>query len=226
MLDLGIDINFPGSSGGWNGHSPSGLEIFTPDPLPVKAKVISSPLDFDVEKKRLAWNHGKTRDPRCDFADHRDSIVRKDSVIILCRWRTSKKGMLLPQIKADLDIPAEIAPKLAEFIRKLFPRIDNGDWAIITPPKRRHKTQNFASITASLIARDLGIPFYDDSCTCRTKQRINAVFFPNNIPPHSGLIIFDDIVTTGSTFQAMNRMLNDLPDRKTAIMISAINNHA
>ena len=95
-------------------------------------------------------------------------------------------------------------------------------WCIITTPKRRHLVKNFATRISEKIATHLNIPFYEDVCSCRTKQRVNAIFDVNIVPDEQNIICFDDFVTTGQTLQAMARALE--PFKKNLLFLCGINN--
>ena len=110
-----------------------------------------------------------------------------------------------------------MVPFFAETISHLISEIlgdhlQSGGYCIITTPKRRHKVLNFATRISISIAEKLGIPFYEDVCSCRTKQRVGA----------QNIICFDDFVTTGQTLQAMQRAL--APYNKNMVFITGINN--
>ena len=66
------------------------------------------------------------------------------------------------------------------------------------------------------------IPFYEDVCSCRSKQRVNAVFEVNMVPKEQNIICYDDFVTTGSTLRAMKNALE--PYKKNVIFFAGINN--
>jgi predicted amidophosphoribosyltransferase len=100
--------------------------------------------------------------------------------------------------------------------------LSKGDWCIITTPKRRHLVKNFATRISEEIAAHLNIPFYEDVCSCRTKQRVDAIFDVNVVPKEQNVICFDDFVTTGQTLQAMKRALE--PFNKNLLFFSGINN--
>jgi adenine/guanine phosphoribosyltransferase-like PRPP-binding protein len=104
----------------------------------------------------------------------------------------------------------------------LGPRLDKGNWCIITTPKRRHLVKNFATRISEEMASRLSIPFYEDVCSCRTRQRVNAIFDVNLVPEEQNIICFDDFVTTGQTLQAMERALE--PYNKNLLFLSGIDN--
>lgn len=77
------------------------------------------------------------------------------------------------------------------------------------PPKRRHTTKNFAECCAIEIANRLGLHFYPDAVTTQSKQRINPVFELHAEIKEPIVIIFDDIITTGSTLRATGKLFQD-----------------
>lgn len=115
------------------------------------------------------------------------------------------------------------AENISNFIKNIFGEfLNRGNFSIVTTPARRHKDRNFGELTASKIASILGLPFYPFCALATSKQRINAVFKPNNIPKEVNVIVFDDIVTTGSTFSSMKVLLNKY--NKNLFFIAGINN--
>lgn len=192
-----------------------------------------SPLDFnpapgenhDISDifsahKRKAWD--KSEEARCNF-DYRPRLTHRAGVWFISLWQKSLMGRTLSEIKSD---PAEIphfANAVSDFIMQLLgPSLSNGHWAICTSPKRRQKTNNFASLISQSIARTLNIPFYEDVAFCHSRQRINATFSLGSLPAEHNIIIFDDFVTTGSTLKAMKQLL--LQHNKNLLFISGINN--
>lgn len=120
-------------------------------------------------------------------------------------------------------MPQKFIEGLSPFIKKLLGQyLQSGDWALITPPPRRHLTQNFAESVAKGIAANLGIPFRNNVASAKNRQRVNAEYKLVELPPESNLIVFDDICTTGSTLQSMDRLLRPLG--KNLIYIVGINN--
>ena len=112
-----------------------------------------------------------------------------------------------------------LAPVIRECIGH---HICDGSWAIVTTPMRRHKDRNFATLVSEGLAKELGIPFYFDCAHCRSKQRVGAVFDPNNLPHEPNVIVFDDFVTTGSTLLAMKNLLQE--HGKNPVFFAGINN--
>jgi predicted amidophosphoribosyltransferase len=68
----------------------------------------------------------------------------------------------------------------------------------------------------------LGIPFYEDVASCRSRHRVDAVFDLQFTPPEKNVILFDDFVTTGSTLKAMKAVLESV--KKNVLSFTGINN--
>ena len=176
--------------------------------------------DIFSNKERKAWD--KSLEARCDFQYHL-RLTRRASTNFITIWQKSVFGRTLTDIKSDDAMVPYFIENLTPVIREMIGcHLDKGSWALVTTPMRRHKEHNFASRIAEGLATELGIPFYYDCAHCRSKQRVGAVFDPNNIPRESNVIVFDDFVTTGSTLQSMKNLL--LQEGKNPIFICGINN--
>lgn len=180
----------------------------------------ASPRDIFAVTPRKSWD--KSAEARCNF-EFRPRLTPRAGLWFLSLWQKSIMGRTLSEIKSD---PAEIphfAEAVSDFLISLLgPSLHLGRWCICTTPKRRHKEHNFASLICEAIHTRLGIPFYEDVASCRTRQRINAVFTLNTLPPEPNIILFDDFVTTGSTLKAMHTLLR--PHSKNILFIAGINN--
>lgn len=176
--------------------------------------------DLFAENKRKGWD--KSIEARCDF-ERKVRLTKRSGVFFVSVWQKSVYGRTLTDIKSDdsmiMFFAQNIAPLIAEVIGK---NLQQGLWAIVTTPKRRHKVRNFATLISEEIARLLGIPFYEDVALCQNRQRVNAVFSLNILPKEPNLVIFDDFVTTGQTLKAMDDLLSPLG--KNLIYFTGINN--
>ena len=180
----------------------------------------NEPQDLFAEQKRKGWD--KTVEARCDFTP-RPRLTRRSGLFFLSYWQKSVYGRTLTEIKADDSMVQFFAGTMVSYISELIgPALSKGDWCIITTPKRRHLVKNFATRISEQIAAQLHIPFYEDVCSCRSKQRVNAIFDVNVVPKEQNIICFDDFVTTGQTLQAMQRALE--PYNKNLLFLSGINN--
>ena len=176
--------------------------------------------DLFAEQKRKGWD--KTVEARCDFTP-RPRLTRRSGLFFLSYWQKSVYGRTLTEIKADDSMVPFFAEAMKSFISEIIgPDLSKGDWCIITTPKRRHLVKNFATRISEQVATLLNIPFYEDVCSCRSKQRVGAIFDVNIVPKEQNIICFDDFVTTGQTLQAMKRALE--PYNKNLLFFSGINN--
>ena len=176
--------------------------------------------DIFAEKKRKGWD--KSVEARCDFTP-KPRLTRRSGLFFLSYWQKSIYGRTLTEIKADDSMVPFFAETIANLISEILGvHLQSGGYCIITTPKRRHKVLNFATRISISIAEKLGIPFYEDVCSCRTKQRVGAIFDVNIVPKEQNIICFDDFVTTGQTLQAMQRAL--APYNKNIVFITGINN--
>ena len=176
--------------------------------------------DIFADGKRKGWD--KTVEARCDFTP-RPRLTRRSGLFFLSYWQKSVYGRTLTDIKSDDSMVLFFAEAMVSLIHEIIgPDLSQGCWCIITTPKRRHLVKNFATRISEQIAARLSIPFYEDVCTCRNRQRVNAIFDVNIVPKEQNIICFDDFVTTGQTLQAMKRALE--PFNKNILFISGINN--
>ena len=176
--------------------------------------------DIFAVEQRKAWD--KSVEARCDFTP-KLRLTRRASTNFISLWQKSIFGRTLTEIKADDSMVQFFIDSLVPIINECVGyHISSANWAIVTTPMRRHREHNFASRIAEGIGNALGIPFYFDCAHCQSKQRVGAVFLPNNIPAEPNVIVFDDFVTTGSTLLAMKNLLHE--HQKNTVFITGINN--
>ncbi|MCM1522791.1 MAG: phosphoribosyltransferase [Muribaculaceae bacterium] len=185
-----------------------------------------TPKSADAENlfsdRRRAWHELKTAEARCDFAPDRFRLNAR-GIMFISLWRRSIYGRTLTEIKNDDSMVPYFADSMAPFITRILGEsLAHSGWAVGTPPPRRHIENNFAARVASLLADRLAIPYRGGIARAKNRQRVNAEFELLYDPPEKNLIIFDDIVTTGSTFIAMDKILRPLS--KTILYVTAINN--
>lgn len=181
--------------------------------------------DLFAEKKRAAWKDVQQAEARCDFAPNKVRIsYRNPQFGIISLWKKSLYGRTLTDIKSDPDMVEFFATNVAKLVGQILgSSLANGDWCIVTSPKRRHKVRNFASLISARLAELLGIPFYEDIAECHSKHRVGAVFtFGKQPPSEHNIIVFDDFVTTGATMISMKNLLEPLG--KNLVFFTGINN--
>jgi len=181
--------------------------------------------DLFAEKKRAAWKDVQQAEARCDFAPNKVRIsYRNPQFGIISLWKKSVYGRTLTDIKGDPEMVEKFAEGMNTLIRQILGHsLSSGDWCIVTSPKRRHKTRNFASLISARLAELLGIQFYEDLVECHSKHRVGAIFtFGKEPPAEANIIVFDDFVTTGATMISMRELL--MPLGKNLVFFTGINN--
>lgn len=169
--------------------------------------------DLFSDKKRAAWKDVQQAEARCDFAPNKVRIsYRNPQFGIISLWKKSLYGRTLTDIKSEPDMVEHFALNVATLIQQILGHsLSNGDWCIVTSPKRRHKERNFASLISARLATLLGVDFYEDLAECHSKHRVGAVFSLGKKPPtERNIIVFDDFVTTGATMLSMRELLQPL----------------
>lgn len=209
-------------------HDFVGLDLSTADSILEEVDIKSGkPLEFhkkDIsvlqDKKRKAWE--KVELARCNFNIY-PNLTPRAGIMFHSIWQKTRDGRTLVDIKADDNMIPFFASNLAKLIEKtLGGFLCQGDFAICTTPKRRHKTRNFATLVTLSIADIIGLTFYDDVAIAKNKQRINAKFEINNLPKEQNIIVVDDFCTTGSTFKSMYDVL--IKHNKNTAFFAGINN--
>lgn len=145
--------------------------------------------------------------PLCDLRP-RPALHQIGSLVYFSQFRRTKTGTPFGEIKQS----AEIAQKFAEAAVTLISRIvhNTDGWAVITTPRRRHSDGfHFATEVCTRISEILGIPFHMDAVQCVNRCRIDPEFHLLRPIKERKLIVYDDIITTGSTLSAMAALLSD-----------------
>ena len=172
-------------------------------------------------KKRSSWGKAKDyKEPCCDLSDHLQ-LHKRDCFYYICSYHNTPTGIPISEVKTEPNVQL-FATKAEEIVRGLVQLRDTKDWCIITTPKRRHKEKNFASMVATQLAKLLGIPFYDDTMEAHGRDRINTDFKLVKDIPESNVILYDDILTTGSTIRACVHLLTD----KNVVCVIGIDNNS
>lgn len=175
----------------------------------------------DDMKKRSSWGKAKDyKEPCCDLSDHLQ-LHKRDCFYYICSYHNTPTGIPISEVKTEPNVEL-FARKAEEIVRGMVQLRDTKDWCIITTPKRRHKEKNFASMVATQLAKFLGIPFYDDTMEAKGRDRINPDFKQVKDIPESNVILYDDILTTGSTIRACVHLLTD----KNVVCVIGIDNNS
>lgn len=157
--------------------------------------------------------------PRCDLVP-REALHRIGSLYYISQFKRSKEGLTFREIKTSADHAAMFADAACRFLASFLGSLDG--WCIITTPRRRHADGfHFATEVCRHISAALGLPFYDDALQCVNHDRLHPDFVLLRPIEERRVIVFDDIITTGSTMIATNAQLGD---RDTVLNLIAISN--
>ena len=174
---------------------------------------------LSAAKQRAAWHKAGTyTEPLCDLKDHVQLHCRKFGFYVSTYKRTPT-GYALTEIK-QADNVKLFANKACQLIYGLFRMRCDGGWCIITTPKRRHKENHFSTMVCEEMSTMLGIPFDEDFLEAENRQRINPTFNVMKSVSEKNIILYDDILTTGSTIEASVAAFSD---RNIAIIIGVSN---
>lgn len=163
---------------------------------------------------------GNAQESVCDMVDNIAWHPKRDFSFISC-FKKSEEGYPLSLIKSDFDNVAKFAQAAMNVIHRVVGLKNKEGWAIVTTPKRRHKEHNFAESVCIELSGKLGIPFYQEAITAKNRQRINPVFTLHADIKEQNIIVFDDILTTGATLDAVNNLLSD----KNCFFVVGIDNN-
>lgn len=145
--------------------------------------------------------------PRCDLKP-REALHRIGNLYYISQFRRSKEGFTFREIKSSADHAAAFALAASNFLKIFIGKTDG--WCIITTPRRRHADGfHFATEVCRGISVNLSIPFYADAVQCVNHDRLHPDFMLLRPLPERRVIVYDDIITTGSTLIATNAQLGD-----------------
>ncbi len=172
---------------------------------------------WDVPTSRPRLKGGNI--PLCDLSP-RTVLHQLVSLVYFAQFKRSKHGTSFSEIKQSADIAALFADTASNFIQRLVNNTE--DWCIITTPRRRHADGfHFATAVCERIADTLGIPFYADAVQCINRNRLDPDFHLLRPIAERRVIVYDDIITTGTTLTATRALLDD---RDFILNIIGINN--
>lgn len=177
--------------------------------------------EFKEEQKRKGWKSEKdVKESVCDMEENIAYHSKQDFAFV-SSFKKSEQGTPLSQIKSDFSNVGVFSKAAVNLISRIIGLKHKEDWALITTPKRRHKETNFAESVCEEIAKEIGIVFYKDAITAKTRQRINPKFDLEKEIKENNIIVYDDIITTGSTLVGVSKLLTG----KNILYIVGINNN-
>lgn len=168
--------------------------------------------------KGKSWSH---QERFCNLKE-KVSLHKKGDIYYISQFNRSNTGTAFSEIKQSEELASFFAEKACEFLRRFIIGGFDG-WCIITTPRRRHYAGfHFATCVCAKIADAVKIPFYEGAIQCLTKNRISPDFFLLRQIKEKRIIVYDDILTTGSTLLATHELLKD---RDQVLFLVGINNN-
>lgn len=153
--------------------------------------------EYEPKEKGTKWT---TRGAKCDMKLNVAARTKGG------HWYTSlhavsKDGLTLEEIKNDKKCERQLVDELTGYIKgALGGNLAGNGWAMITTGRRRHRDgYHFATEVTRKAAKKLKIPFYEDAIGCGNANRLKPALEIRTKPEEKNLILFDDIITTGTT---------------------------
>ena len=174
----------------------------------------------EQKEKGTAWS---TQEKRCDMklniASRQKSGHRYTSL-----YAVTKDGKTLEEIKNDKKCEKQMISDLTGYISEAMGNnLQTTGWAMITTGRRRHRDgYHFATEICRKTAAKIGIPFYEGAIQCENANRLKSRLRLQVKPEEKNLILFDDILTTGTTAAKTIELLAG--DGYTVITIIGIRN--
>lgn len=173
--------------------------------------------EWDIPAGQLRLKGGCV--PLCDIVPH-PAMHQLGSLVYFSQYRRTKTGIPFTEIKDSEEIAMSFAEDAVSLVNKLVNNLVG--WCLITTPRRRHAEGfHFASEACAHISRKLGIPFHEGAVQCINRKRIEPEFHLLRTFEERNVIVYDDIITTGSTLTATASLLCD---RDLVLNLIGINN--
>ncbi len=170
----------------------------------------------DWDRPSRGWkSHIRT----CNMKE-RVRIHRKGGLFYVSLFARTNEGLTFEEIKESEECADIIAGSAVNFLTSMI-RPDS-EWCIVTAPRRRHtEGYNFADAVARKISEGVRIKYYEEAVQCVNRNRINPDFYLLREIKEQRIILFDDILTTGSTLTALAELFED---RKQIFCLIGIKN--
>ena len=167
-------------------------------------------LGFDTSAENRRYKSWENAGKKCSM-DKKIAIRSKGGFLYTSFFVTGKKGRSLEDIKSDTGLVPVFADNLCDYLLKtLGSNLSGGDWCFCTTPRRRHfEGFHFATEICKAAALQLNIPFRDRVVASHNRDRIHTNFTLENDPAEANIILYDDILTTGTTMRDTRNLLVD-----------------
>ena len=171
-------------------------------------------------ERRSSW---KTSAKLCDMKP-KLMLREKNGFIYTSFFSTGKAGRPISEIKEDRRLVRSFAMNLVDHLeRHLGGGLQRNSWCICTTPRRRHAEGfHFATEICREASTELGIPFHEGVVSARNRGRLDPEFILEKDPPERNIVLYDDILTTGSTAGETRRLLTE--KGHTVLVVTAIRN--
>ena len=170
--------------------------------------------------KRKAWKEAVNyTEPRCNLKE-KIKYHQRSTWSLISSFERTDDGYELNAIKSDFYNVTRFADSACTIIEKLIGSANRDLYALVIPPKRRHTVKNFAEEVAKVVAEREKLHFYPDAVTAQSKHRVNAIFDLTTTISEPIVIIYDDIITTGSTLRSTGKLF---PDKSVLYVVGIYN---
>lgn len=177
------------------------------------------------EKRKQLWGKDWKREAATNLKEY-PLVHYLDGSGYLSMYRRSEEGIRLTDIKAESNREyVEVFAQSALKLLKATVTIGNpAAYCIITTPRRRHGDgYHFATEVCKRLSELSGIRFEPDVASAKNHKRLDPVFYRLKTPPEDTLILYDDIITTGSTLIATRNLF---PDKNIITIVNVCNRGA
>lgn len=170
--------------------------------------------------KRKSWHNGERKEEaRCDLKP-RPGIIMRTPYLVVHSFARSEEGVPLSELKEEKNVSVFISAACTA-LRGLLGMASPRNYALVTAPPRRHKGWNFAEAIAEGVSRVLGVHYYPGAFEALNRNRIDPKLELKTKIAEDNLIIYDDILTTGSTLRSLAAFFPD----KNVTLICGVNNN-
>lgn len=206
---------------GWSEIELMSWDVMPPFQTEQQEPQEGEPQETDTEiRKRKSWKSERQAGESVSDLKAQPQMYQRHGRFFVASFRKTEKGLPISQCKQADMVPyfADNAVKLLQGIMQLG---ETEGWALVTTPRRRHKQWNFADEVCKQIEQHTGLRYIPDVAEAKNRHRINPELRLLKQVDEKNVVIYDDILTTGSTVQAMRELL----EGKNVIMIIGINNN-
>lgn len=149
-------------------------------------------------------------------------ILKIGDLFFVSIFEKTKEGINFNEIKKDNRYVDFFAGIFMEIVKMIIGLNCTEEWAVVTTPRRRNREFHFATEVCRVFSQKTGVNFYPDAFESTNRTRINPIFSLEKKITENNVIVFDDIITTGSTVLTVNDILKK--QNKNIINIIGINN--